>query len=296
MPVWRHLLKRVDPFGGLYNEASELAVIGCPLEATVSFKPGTRFAPRKIRVAAEDIEFYSIYGDIDVEEIGFHDLGDVFTPAGLLEESLRNIAMVYRGFIEEYRYKTPICLGGEHTVTLPIITSLCDKIETLVVFDAHFDLRDDYLGNKLSHACVMRRIMEKCGHIHILYIGVRAFTGDEKKYADESRRVVYYKITELGDKIDSIGDTVSGTDVYVSIDMDVFDPGYAPGVGNPEPNGLSPALFFKLYTEIISSAKNIIGVDIVETNPLVDINDITSLLAARIVVETAGILTRMRSS
>ncbi len=296
--VWKHLLRDTFCFGGLCEERSPILIVGCPLDATTSYKPGTRFAPLYIRTAAENLEFYSVYFNIDVERHGFHDIGDIFIPPGGLERSLHNIEAVYKGILGEYGEKTPLCIGGEHLVTLPIVKAMGNDIDVLLVFDAHFDLREEYLGERMSHACVMRRIIDKRrNNIELVYIGVRAYTSSELMFVKNNNlSIKYYSILDIEEKINEILKYVRNKNVYISIDMDVFDPAYAPGVGNPEPNGITPREFFSIYSGVLRNAGRVVGIDVVETNPLGDINDITSLLAARIIVETAGAIISRRFS
>jgi len=286
--VWRHLLSRVGVFGCVERTDLNYLVLGIPLDQSTTHKPGTRFAPTRIREAACNIELYSLYSELSLEDIGFNDLGDVVMPPGDLSKALENVEQVSRGVIEEYPNSLLIILGGEHTITYPIIKALKKRVDTLVVFDAHLDLRDEYLGSKINHATVMRRIFEDL-HIPLVYVGSRAYSREEVQFlhtvkSDEisvcSAPMVMRGMCNFKD----LGK------VYLSIDVDVVDPSYAPGVSNPEPLGITPHDLVKVLYSILDEAEGVVGLDLVEVNPLVDVNDITSILASKIVFELIGFL------
>lgn len=284
MVVWRHLLQKTSIFGCSENPDSLYIITGIPLDQTTTYKPGTRFAPDHIRLAACNLEFYSLITGKSLEHIGFNDLGNIIVPPDI-ERVYENIKTVVKGLFEEYGYeKLYFFLGGEHTITYPILSVLNQEIEQLIVFDAHTDLRNEYLGSKHNHATVMRRIFEEI-QIPIIYIGVRALSEEELVFIDRNRDSIV-----LCD-MNSIFKNECRLDVkdkiYISIDLDAVDPAYAPGVSNPEPLGLSPHNLLVYLTKIIRKA-NVRGIDITEVNPLVDVNDVTSLLASKIILEIIG--------
>ncbi|MEM4718207.1 MAG: agmatinase [Desulfurococcaceae archaeon] len=286
--TWKNLL--IKPvFGCVENENSPIAIVGAPLDSTGTYRPGTRFAPQRIREASCNLELYSLIADIVLEDIGFKDYGDVLIPLSDLNKSLSRIEYVI-GSISQEHSELLMILGGEHLLTYSSIRGLKNKIDTLVVFDAHLDMRGEYLDSNINHATFLRKLIEE--GVDILHIGSRAYSGDELSYL-RSRSVKIYNIIDVyrGDlKLDNIGK------VYISVDMDVFDPSIAPGVSNPEPFGLDTHRFLELLKDIIEKTDDITAVDVVEVNPLVDTSDVTSHLAAKILLEIAGLYLKRRFS
>jgi agmatinase len=285
MVTWRHLLQQTSIFGCSFDPSSKYIIVGAPLDQTVTYKPGTRFAPQRIREASCNIEFYSIFNNVSLDRVGYNDLGDIVITPGDLERVFNDIASVVRGIVEEYEEPRIFVLGGEHTITYPIVKALSDDIEHVVVFDAHTDLRDEYLGSRYNHATVFRRLYEEL-NIPITYIGTRAYGEEElefiRRHRDMIRLCDIRAIYRDECKIEDYGKT------YISIDMDAVDPSHAPGVSNPEPLGLTPYQLIEYLVKTLSNSREIIGVDLVEVNPLVDINDVTSILASKIIVEIIG--------
>ncbi|MEM2743377.1 MAG: agmatinase [Candidatus Methanomethylicaceae archaeon] len=272
-------------FGGFNRSFSEakFIIFGVPFDSTTSYRPGSRFGPTAIREASANIETWSWRTEIDFEDVKIHDLGDVSIVHGDCIETLKRVKEV----IEEiYSYKKiSIMIGGEHTITLGAIRGLKDI--AIISFDAHFDMRNEYLSNKFSHACVMRRIVEEIGREKIMIVGVRATYKEEIDYVRKnkisyitSNKINNSKINEI---INEIKDFLNNFEkAYISIDMDVLDPSYAPGVGNPEPEGISTSILLDILNKI--SNKKIIGFDLVEVSPPYD-NGITSITASKIIYE-----------
>lgn len=285
-------------FGGVeydYDKAKAV-VVGVPFEASTTYKTGTRFAPYSIRMSSANIEFYSLRANIDVDEIPIHDLGDIVVSANKTE-TLERIETVTATLADDVDKKIIVFLGGEHTITLGLVKGLVHRKKNvcLVVADAHFDLREEYLGDRFSHATVARRLAEIVGPENLVFYGVRAFTREEREYAlrnnvtfISSREILSSPINSLERLLDKLATMTKCTHVHFSIDMDVYDPSYAPGVGNPEPEGLTPSLVFDLIHSIIPrihASGQTISVDVVEVSPPNDCNDITSVLAAKTIVE-----------
>ncbi len=300
MTTWRQYLMETICFGCSRNNESPYLVLGAPIDNTVTFKPGTRFAPSRIREVACDIEFYSIFSNKDIDLIGYHDLGNVVITPGDNNSSIKRIEKVIQGVREEYPWKKIIVLGGEHTTTYGVLKGLMNSIEpndlSYIVFDAHLDLREKYLGYRLSHASVNRLVYEEI-NIKPIIIGARAWSKEEYDYAKDHGIPVYNIIdlqqNMLEDVINKISKYLENTKyLYMSIDMDVVDPGYAPGVSNPEALGLTPVQLLNILYGILErlEPRQVVGFDIVEVNPLVDVNDVTSILASKIIVELTGIL------
>ena len=290
MVTWKHLLINTNYFGCARKENSPFTIIGVPLDNSETYKPGTRFAPGEIRTASCNIEFYSIYSSLDIDSIGFNDIGDIVVVPGDNNESLERIKTVIKGFVSEHR-SLPIILGGEHTLTFATYSAFKEILKDdigIIVFDAHLDLRTDYMGYRLSHASVFRRLYEEY-QPPIFYIGARALTQEEIEYAKLNNISYKTRIQPLQETIYDLDKFLNGKKyIYISIDMDVIDPAYAPGVSNPEPLGLLPRDVIYYLKKIIEKS-NPIAIDIVEVNPLVDINSITSILASKIIVEIAGL-------
>ncbi len=272
------------------KDAGEYAVIGVPMDCTSSFRPGQRFAPREVRLASANIESNGVFvEDLYIEDVPIIDLGDVAVVNGDARATLDRVASVVSEVASEGR--RIVVIGGEHLLTYGVTRGLAAAGITpcLVVLDAHFDLRSDYLGAKYSHATVMRRILDEGTTEKIVYVGVRAWEGSEFSYARDSDRVVFFTlgtVKRLGVRNVSslVLREVSGCEhVYLSIDVDVVDPAYAPGVGNPEPPGLTS--WEVLYLASHLAKTSLAGVDLVEISPPYDPAGVTSVLGARILQE-----------
>jgi agmatinase len=277
-------------FGGFEWERSRtvFSLLGVPFDSTSSFKPGSRFAPDYLRFSSRSLELYSIRSSIDMEEIGIYDEGDIAVSHGDPQKTLEILENVVRELVAEGRI--PILLGGEHTVSLGSVKGLSRGTGVLVL-DAHMDLRDDFMGNKYSHACVSRRLLEILGPGSMFMVGVRAFTRDEMRVAmkngvefitapelrREGRRAAAGKILRWMDNF---------KDIYISIDIDVLDPAFAPGTGTPEPDGIATWELLDLLHEVVDERTQ--AFDLVEVNPMVDTSGITSALGAKIVFEVAS--------
>ena len=253
------------------DEHANIVLLGCPLDITSSFRNGSKFGPESLRRASWTLETYSPYCDRDLEDINFADRGDLELPQGNLLESLEMIEDASRSLVEDGR--KPFFFGGEHLVTYPIMKGIKRVFPALqlVHFDAHCDLRDDYEGQKLSHATVMKRVGE-LGDITMHQIGVRSGTRQEFKELTPVDSPEMLK-TRLDPE----------APVYISFDIDVFDPSLVPGVTTPEPGGL---IFNEVieYLKVLKGAR-IIGADLVELAPDYDITFVSSVCAAKVVRE-----------
>lgn len=287
--LWELWRVKTSSFAGLTysEEESKILIAGAPLDATNSFFPGTRFGPDYIRRVSESLELYSYTLDSPIINKKFHDVGNLF-PTGLDVERSIDIIQDFQENEVLSKNKKSVLIGGEHTITLGSMP-LFRKDTLLIVFDAHTDLRDTYLGEKISHATVMRRIAERISPEAMLFIGSRAIDAEEADFIKKhkirkhtSRFINTYGISQV---VSQIKDDLSVySKAYLSIDIDVLDPAYAPGVGTPEPLGLDVnTLFFLL--KVIFEAKDVVGIDIVETNPLNDKGYLTSSIVAKIIFE-----------
>lgn len=262
-----------------YSDA-KIVVIGVPMDFTVSFRPGARFGPKKIREASYGLETYSVYANDSLEDKKYFDAGDVDIPFGNVKKSLNIIGDVTKGFLDDG--KIPFFLGGEHLISYPIIKKVAEKYPDVIVvhFDAHADLRNSYLGEKLSHATVLRRISEHVKDKHIYHFGIRSGIKEEFLYAKQHTHM--YPIEVKAPFLRVLPD-LKNRPLYVTLDIDVVDPAFAPGTGTPEPGGCSS----QEILEIVSYFKelNIVGLDLVEVSPANDLSERTSILAAKILRE-----------
>lgn len=265
--------------GSEYNGASAV-IYGAPMDFTVSFRPGARFGPEKIRSVSIVLEEYSPYQNKHLEEISFYDAGDLVLPFGNVDKSLQ---MIYETTKELHKDKKfPIQLGGEHLVSLPSIQATHEYFKNLKViqFDAHADLRENYEGELKSHATVIRKVADLIGGSNIFQLGIRSGTREEFIYGKKNTNFYFNQIIEpLSEIIKKCGQDP----VYITVDIDVLDPAFAPGTGTPEPGGFSVKDLIYAIREF--SRLNIVGFDLVEVSPPYDQSDITSITAAKLVRE-----------
>ena len=254
--------------------SADVVFLGVPFDGTSTGRVGSREAPNRIRAMSYNLETHSSLLQKDLRDLRMTDYGNVIVSPGDTGESLKRIEAT----VADIREKFPVIVGGEHIITLPAVKALLREHPKLKVlqFDAHLDLKEDYLGNKLSHVTVMRRLFEILGRERIIQVGARSFSGEEREFAKKNT------VLKAPERLAEF--RVSGP-VYVTIDMDVFDPAFAPGVSTPAPGGLTPSEFFALL-ESLKNKMDVVGFDVVETNPPHDTGDVTSLLAARVIKET----------
>ncbi|MBS7624959.1 MAG: agmatinase [Candidatus Bathyarchaeia archaeon] len=265
-------------------EEAKYVILGVPFDATSTYRSGARFAPTAIREASLNIETYSFRSNVDIEDLSLHDAGDLHV-SGSLEETLRRLNLVCREIVG--MNKIPVIIGGEHTITLGASRSIGGDF-ALISFDAHLDLRDKYLDEKICHATFMRRINEEVKPRKIIEVGIRAACKEEITYlfsADNIKYITSHKImrASLEDISREIKDAVCGCNkVYITIDMDVLDPAYAPAVQNPEPEGLSTSMLLDILLNVCDQRLAIF--DLVEVAPHYD-SGVTSVQAAKIIFE-----------
>ena len=261
------------------NDSEPVAVIfGVPFDSTHSYKPGCRFGPDAIRDAFNNIEIFQPEFGVDLETANISDLGNTKHTVVATEmlQMVENITAELKK-----QNKQIIVLGGEHLITLGSF-SCFPKDTGYVVFDAHYDLRDQYADIKLSHAAYLRRLVEKRGSENIVHVGARAFVKEELAFLQEYNiRTVSDKEIRSGNGAKLLKDITSTFDsLYLSIDLDVLDPAFAPGVGNPEAVGISSRELYDLVTTLQN--KRIVAADIVEFNPTYD-NGATASMAAKMI-------------
>jgi len=260
------------------NSESVAVIFGVPFDSTHSYKPGCRFGPDVIRDAFNNIEIFQPEFGIDLETVNINDLGNTKHTV-VATEMLRMVENITSELKKQN--KQLIILGGEHLITLGSFTCF-PKDTGYVVFDAHYDLRDQYADIKLSHAAYLRRIIEKRGSENIVHVGARAFVKEELAFLKEHNiSTVSDKEIRDGNGPKLLKDITSTFDnIYLSIDLDVLDPAFAPGVGNPEAIGISSRELYDLVTTLQN--KKIVAADIVELNPTYD-NGATASMAAKMI-------------
>lgn len=269
-----------------FNSA-EIIIFGAPFDGTTTFRPGTRFAPQTMRFESIGLETYSPYFDKDIDDYKIFDSGDLDLPFGSTENALD----IIQGMANEIfsQNKKPLMIGGEHLVSLPVIKEAYSKFNDLCIiqFDAHTDLRNEYLGQKLSHSSVIRRAWDILGDNKIFQFGIRSGTREEFHWAKEGHTILNkYDFNNLDKCIDLIGKK----HVYLTIDLDVLDPSIMPGTGTTEAGGVT-------FKELINSLKaiselNIIGADIVELSPHYDHSGTSTAAACKILRETIFTITK----
>jgi len=260
------------------NSKPVATIFGVPFDSTHSYKPGCRFGPDSIRDAFNNIEIFQPEFGVDLEVEAISDLGNTrhTVVAAEMLQMVKNVKSELKK-----QDKQIIIVGGEHLITLGSCT--CFPKETgYVVFDAHYDLRDIYADIKLSHAAYLRRIVEKRGSENIVHVGARAFVKEELAFLKEHNiATISDKEIRDGDGTKLLKDITSTFDsIYLSIDLDVLDPAFAPGVGNPEAVGISSRELYDLITTLQN--KKIVAADVVELNPTYD-NGSTASMAAKMI-------------
>ena len=262
-----------------YDDA-KIVLFGAGFDGTTSFRPGTRFAPAAIRNESFGIETYSPYQDKDMLDHSFFDSGDIELPFGSTSRAVADIAMRTDVILNDE--KIPFMIGGEHLVTLGSVMAVKDRYEELYIvhFDAHADLRDDYLGQKLSHACVLRRCWELVGDGHIFQFGIRSGDRDEFIFAKEHTTMNKFDFNGLEETVEML----KGKNVYLTVDLDVLDPSIFPGTGTPEAGGVTFDQLRKALT-LVCSSLNIVGCDVNELSPVYDQSGVSTAVACKIIRE-----------
>lgn len=259
----------------------DIIIFGVPFDGTASFRAGTRFGPGAIRAASHSLETFSPFIDRDLEAIQYTDWGDIEVPPG---SAIRTVDLVTEKVREIYSLGAePFMLGGEHTISLGAIRAAHEFYPNLAVLqlDAHTDLRDDYLGEKISHATVIKRVMEFIPPERIYRYGVRAGTREEIIDAGLTIPLgIEGGMRDIEKAISKIGQDVP---LYVTIDLDVFDPSLVPGIGNPEPLGITYREFIQIAR--LLALRNVVGVDVVELAPHFDQTGVSAVVAASVVRE-----------
>ncbi len=255
-------------------------VIGVPMDFTVTFRPGARLAPQRIREASDVLEEYSLALDEDLADHPFHDLGDVRLIWGNVVASLEAIEAVVARVAGDG--KVPLLVGGEHLITWPAVRALARRHPDLAVlhFDAHADLRPDYAGERLSHATALRLVTEELPRGSVYQFGIRSATREEVAFAREHTHFFPGRVLE---SLKECLPRLAGRPLYVTVDIDVLDPAYAPGTGTPEAGGISSGELLEAVRALRGC--RVIGFDLVEISPGLDPTERTVVLGAKILRE-----------
>lgn len=269
--------KNIETFIGCDNnyDESKIVIFGAPFDSTTSFRPGTRFASKVMRSESFGIETYSPYQDKDLEDIKVFDGGDLELRFGSPENALLDIEEFADDILKDD--KIPCMIGGEHLVTLGTVRAAAKKYPDLHIihFDAHADLRDEYLGQHLSHASVIHRCWDILGDNRIFQFGIRS--GDREEIYWGKDHVYTNKFNF--DTLDEIVEKLKGKPVYFTLDLDVLDPSVFPGTGTPEAGGVT---FMELYNAILKVSKlNIVGMDMNELSPIYDQSGCSTAVACK---------------
>lgn len=271
-------------------EQADIVIFGAPYDSTTSFRPGTRFGPAAIRSESFGIETYSPYQDRDLTDMKIFDSGSPELCYGSPEPALDAIKQHTAQILNAG--KLPLMIGGEHLVTLGAFRAIAEKYGSdvyIIQFDAHADLREDYLGNRLSHACVMRRCYDIVGSGHIFQLGIRS--GDRDEFAFAAEHTNMYRTTVSGVSFEAaseIRERLLGKKVYLTIDLDVLDPSCFCGTGTPEAGGAS----FNQLLEALIRLKGLdfVGADINELSPHYDQSGASTAIACKLLRELLMIL------
>ncbi|MDA8402489.1 MAG: agmatinase [Deltaproteobacteria bacterium] len=262
-----------------YGE-SDLILLGIPMDYTASNIPGSRFAPKRIRELSYTLENYSPFFDDYIDE-KFYDIGDIVMPWGNTAKSIKFIDETAKSILSGG--KRIVSIGGDHLITYPIVKQYASKYKDLVVlqFDAHTDLRKEWNNEKYSHATVLKLIHDIIKKGNLYQFGIRSGSKEEFDFAEKNCHI--YK-NDVYEPLKKVMGSLAGKNVYLTIDIDVLDPAFAPGTGYIEAGGISSKELFDSVSLLLSEA-NVVGADVVEVCPPTDNSDRTSAIAAKLIRE-----------
>jgi len=266
---------------GNYEE-SQAVIYGMPMDWTVSFRPGSRFGPTRIREVSIGLEEYSPYLDRLLEDIKYFDAGDIPLPFGNVEGSLDAIRTFVAKVLEDGKF--PLGLGGEHLVSWPVFQAVYEKYKDMVVFhfDAHTDLRDNYEGYQYSHSTPIKKVCNLIGGKNVYSFGIRSGMREEFEWAKENMHLYKYDVLE---PVKQVLPTIGNRPIYLSIDIDVLDLAHAPGTGTTEAGGITSRELLDTIHFMANNGANVIGCDLVEVAPVYDHSEMTQIVASKIVRE-----------
>ena len=265
-----------------YDE-SQAVIYGMPMDWTVSYRPGSRFGPQRIREVSIGLEEYSPYLDRDLDDVKYFDAGDIPLPFGNPQKSIDYI----EGFVHQLLQdgKIPVGMGGEHLVSWPVMKAVAEKHPDLAIIhmDAHTDLRVSYEGEALSHSTPIRKIAEHIGPKNVYSFGIRSGMKEEFVWAKENG--MHISKFEVLEPLKEILPTLAGRPVYVTIDIDVLDPAHAPGTGTVDCGGITSRELLASIHAIAGSEVNVVGFDLVEVAPIYDSSEQTANTASKLIRE-----------
>ena len=264
-------------------EESQVVLYGMPMDWTVSYRPGSRFGPARIREVSIGLEEYSAYLDRELEDVMYYDAGDIPLPFGNPQKSID----IIEDFVDQVLAagKFPLGMGGEHLVSWPVMKAMYKKYPDLAIihFDAHTDLREEYEGEPLSHSTPIRKIAEHIGPSNVYSFGIRSGMKEEFEWAKQNG--MHISKFEVLEPLKQILPTLAGRPVYVTIDIDVLDPAHAPGTGTVDCGGITSKELLASIHAIARSEVNVVGGDLVEVAPIYDPSEQTANTASKLIRE-----------
>ncbi len=265
-----------------YDE-SQAVIYGMPMDWTVSYRPGSRFGPQRIREVSIGLEEYSPYLDRDLDDVKYFDAGDIPLPFGNPQKSIDYIEGFVRQLLQDG--KIPVGMGGEHLVSWPVMKAVSEKHPDLAIIhmDAHTDLRVSYEGEALSHSTPIRKIADHIGPKNVYSFGIRSGMKEEFVWAKENG--MHISKFEVLEPLKEILPTLAGRPVYVTIDIDVLDPAHAPGTGTVDCGGITSRELLASIHAIAGSDVNVVGFDLVEVAPIYDSSEQTANTASKLIRE-----------
>ncbi|TYS33051.1 agmatinase [Bacillus pumilus] len=264
-------------------EDAKVILYGMPMDWTVSYRPGSRFGPNRIREVSIGLEEYSPYLDRELHEVSFFDAGDIPLPFGNAQKSLDLIEEYVDSILEKGKF--PLGMGGEHLVSWPVFRAMHKKYPDLAIIhmDAHTDLREEYEGEPLSHSTPIRKVAGLIGPENVFSFGIRSGMKEEFEWAKEAG--MHISTFEVLEPLKKVLPKLKGRPVYVTIDIDVLDPAHAPGTGTVDAGGITSKELLASIHAIAGSDVQVVGADLVEVAPVYDHSDQTANTASKLLRE-----------
>ncbi|WP_144503065.1 agmatinase [Bacillus pumilus] len=264
-------------------EDAKVILYGMPMDWTVSYRPGSRFGPNRIREVSIGLEEYSPYLDRELHEVPFFDAGDIPLPFGNAQKSLDLIEEYVDSILEKGKF--PLGMGGEHLVSWPVFRAMHKKYPDLAIIhmDAHTDLREEYEGEPLSHSTPIRKVAGLIGPENVFSFGIRSGMKEEFEWAKEAG--MHISKFEVLEPLKKVLPKLKGHPVYVTIDIDVLDPAHAPGTGTVDAGGITSKELLASIHAIAGSDVQVVGADLVEVAPVYDHSDQTANTASKLLRE-----------
>lgn len=264
-------------------EDAKVILYGMPMDWTVSYRPGSRFGPNRIREVSIGLEEYSPYLDRELHEVPFFDAGDIPLPFGNAQKSLDLIEEYVDSILDKEKF--PLGMGGEHLVSWPVFRAMHKKYPNLAIIhmDAHTDLREEYEGEPLSHSTPIRKVAGLIGPENVFSFGIRSGMKEEFEWAKEVG--MHISKFEVLEPLKKVLPKLKGRPVYVTIDIDVLDPAHAPGTGTVDAGGITSRELLASIHEIAGSDVHVVGADLVEVAPIYDHSDQTANTASKLLRE-----------